>query len=199
MSSGGSATNPDELARMAAGDNVAWECFVRRWGAKVLAWCLSSGLKTHDADLVCQDVLQKLFLALKNNLYSKDRGRFRTWFRYVAYNTIKDFRGKLRNRDVTGSAAGALLDEQVAPVEPDPSELAESMADTESKLEEFERRVKEYGVSNRDWWMYVEDIQGKTRAELSKKYGLALQTVSNVLHDVRKVVKELRQENDNSP
>ncbi len=51
------------------GDPQAWGLFVERYQPRIRAWCLNWGLQATDADDVAQEVLVKLFAALRKFQY----------------------------------------------------------------------------------------------------------------------------------
>ena len=50
-------------------DPQAWRLFVERYQPRIRRWCLAWGLQDSDADDVAQDVLVKLFAALRKFRY----------------------------------------------------------------------------------------------------------------------------------
>jgi RNA polymerase sigma factor (sigma-70 family) len=66
-------------------DVRAWGEFVERYGPMIRAWCLKWGLQDSDADDVVQEVLVKLFAAIRKFQYDATRS-FRAWLTQHAWS-----------------------------------------------------------------------------------------------------------------
>jgi RNA polymerase sigma factor (sigma-70 family) len=84
-------------------DPQAWSVFVERYQPRIRAWCLYWGTQDSDADDVAQEVLAKLFVALRKFRYDPDRS-FRAWLKTVTQHVLSDFIAA-RHKDL-GSSAG---------------------------------------------------------------------------------------------
>jgi len=72
------------------GDPQAWSLFVERYQPRIRAWCLNWGMQDADADDVAQEVLVKLFAALRKFQYDPARS-FRAWLKTVTQHAWSDF------------------------------------------------------------------------------------------------------------
>ena len=59
-------------------DPEAWRLFLEKYQPRIRRWCLTWGLQDSDADDVTQEVLVKLFAALRKFQYDPSRS-FRAW------------------------------------------------------------------------------------------------------------------------
>src|SRR3984957_15851494 len=71
-------------------DPQAWTLFIERYQPRIRRWCLTWGLQDSDADDVAQDVLVKLFAALRKFQYDPSRS-FRAWLKTVTQHAWSDF------------------------------------------------------------------------------------------------------------
>jgi RNA polymerase sigma factor (sigma-70 family) len=71
-------------------DALAWSVFVERYQPRIHAWCLTLGLQASDADDVAQEVLVKLFAAMRKFHYDPARS-FRAWLKTVTKHAWCDF------------------------------------------------------------------------------------------------------------
>jgi RNA polymerase sigma factor (sigma-70 family) len=71
-------------------DVRAWGEFVERYSPMIRAWCLKWGLQDSDADDVVQEVLVKLFAAIRKFQYDPTRS-FRAWLKTVTQHVWSDF------------------------------------------------------------------------------------------------------------
>ena len=78
-------------------DPQAWNLFIERYQPRIRRWCLTWGLQDSDADDVAQNVLVKLFAALRKFQYDPARS-FRAWLKTVTQHAWIDFVGA-RRRD----------------------------------------------------------------------------------------------------
>ena len=70
-------------------DPQAWSLFVERYQPQIRRWCTMWGLQECDADDVSQEVLVKLFGALRKFRYDP-AGSFRSWLKTVTQNAWLD-------------------------------------------------------------------------------------------------------------
>src|SRR5271170_1800500 len=104
-------------------DPQAWKLFVERYQPRIRRWCLTWGLQDSDADDVAQDVLVKLFAALRKFQYDPTRS-FRAWLKTVTQHVWIDF-VRARKR---------------APVQT--SEQIDSIADSAEAQSDLERQLE---------------------------------------------------------
>jgi len=125
------------------GDPQAWGLFVERYQPRILAWCLTWGLQATDAEDVAQEVLVKLFAALRKFQYDRARS-FRAWLKTVTKHAWSDFLAAQR-RD-PGRNAGPL--EMIADSSAAQSDLERQIEDAfdtellELAMHRVKRRVK---------------------------------------------------------
>jgi RNA polymerase sigma factor (sigma-70 family) len=86
-------------------DPQAWTMFIERYQPRIRRWCLTWGLQDSDADDVAQDVLVKLFAALRKFRYDPAKS-FRAWLKTVTQHALADF-VDARRKD-PGRTAGAI-------------------------------------------------------------------------------------------
>lgn len=70
-------------------DPQAWSLFVERYQPRIRAWCLTWHLQASDANDVAQEVMVKLFAALRKFQY--DPRSFRAWLKTVTKHALSDF------------------------------------------------------------------------------------------------------------
>src|SRR5581483_10741543 len=99
-------------------DPGAWDDFVTRYRPAILSWC-RHWLKVPESDVedVTQEVLLKLFLAMKTFTYDPKRGRFSAWVHTVTRNTWYSFFRSPKGRllGTGGSDNQKVLEAQEAP------------------------------------------------------------------------------------
>jgi len=113
-------------------DPQAWSLFVERYQPRIRRWCVTWGLQDCDADDVSQDVLIKLFGALRKFRYDPERS-FRAWLKTVTQHAWFDF---LAARRKDPSQTRARMDRIV--------DSAEAQSDLERQIEDaFEHELLE--------------------------------------------------------
>lgn len=168
-------------------DPRAWQLFVERYQPKIRRWCLAWGLQDSDADDITQDVLVKLFGALRKFRYDPDKG-FHAWLKTVTQHAWFDFLAARRkdpghNADSIGQIADS----------------AEAQSDLERRIEEaFERdllnlamnRVK--GRVKSVTWdaFHLTAIGGLSGADAAQKLGMPVAHVFVAKHRVQKMLQE---------
>ncbi len=71
-------------------DPEAWRLFIEKYQSRIRRWCLTWGSQDSDAEDVTQEVLVKLFAALRKFQYDPNRS-FRAWLKTVAQHAWSDF------------------------------------------------------------------------------------------------------------
>jgi RNA polymerase sigma-70 factor (ECF subfamily) len=156
----------DQAAR-----NQARGQFYESYAPVILRWCLGSGLQRADAEEVTQDVVLKLFDAIKS--YRPEKGRFRCWLKTVVHNAVVDTlrRSAQRPRNLDNGR----LDQVLSPA---------SLADLERNLDEalpphfvlaqeVKARVLER-ISPRAWELFERHkVNGETAAEVARDLGIS--------------------------
>jgi RNA polymerase sigma factor (sigma-70 family) len=168
-------------------DPEAWRLFVERYQPRIRRWCLTWGMQDSDADDVAQEVLVKLFAALRKFRYDPD-GSFRAWLKTVTQHAWSDFLAA-RRKD-PGHLAGSIS--QVA-------DSAEARSDLERHLEEaFDRELLDLAmhrikarVKPATWdAFHLTAIEGLSGAAAAEKLGMAVAHVFVAKHRVQKMLQE---------
>jgi RNA polymerase sigma-70 factor (ECF subfamily) len=168
-------------------DPEAWRLFVERYQSRIRRWCLAWGLQDSDADDVAQDVLVKLFGALRRFRYDPDQS-FRAWLKTVTQHALSDFLAA-RRKD-PGHNAGSIA--MVV-------DSAEAQSDLERQIEEaFDRELLEVAmhrikgrVKPANWEAFqLTAIDGLSGADAAQKLGMAVAHVFVAKHRVQKMLQE---------
>jgi RNA polymerase sigma-70 factor (ECF subfamily) len=168
-------------------DPQAWRLFVDRYQPQIRRWCLAWGMQDSDADDVAQDVLVKLFSALRKFHYDPDRS-FRAWLKTVTQHAWSDFLAA-RRKD-PGRMAGPIS--QIA-------DSAEAQSDLERRLEAaFDRELLDVAmrrikarVKPATWDAFqLTAIDGLSGVQAAEKTGIAVAHVFVAKHRVQKMLQE---------
>jgi RNA polymerase sigma-70 factor (ECF subfamily) len=171
-------------------DPQAWNLFLERYQPRIRRWCLSWGLQDSDADDVGQEVLVKLFAALRKFQYDPSRS-FRAWLKTVTQHAWLDFVAA-RRRD-PGQTSGRI--ETL-------TDSAEARSDLERQLEDaFDRELLEiatHRVKKRTkpaTWdaFHLTAVEGLSGADAAKRLRIPVAHVFVARHRVQKMLqKEVR-------
>jgi RNA polymerase sigma-70 factor (ECF subfamily) len=182
--------------RQEPADQGAWNEFVRRYGAMIVAWCRRWGLQPADADDVSQNVLLKLAHHLRSFVYDPSR-RFRGFLRTMAHNACKDYLDS-RQRVVMGTADTA-VHAVLGSVEAreDLAARLEEAFDLE-RLELAQARVRQR-VEPRTWEAFrLTALEGKSgadsAAQLQMQVGTVFKAKSKVQHMLREEIERLERD-----
>jgi len=168
-------------------DPQAWSLFVKRYQPRIHRWCLAWGLQDSDADDVAQDVLVKLFAALRKFQYDPSRS-FRAWLKTVTQHVWSDF-AAVRRRDL-GQTSG-----RIDPI----AHSAEAQSDLERQLEDaFDRELLEVATRRikgrtkpANWEAFhLTAIEGLSGAEAAHKLGIPVGRVFVAKHRVQKMLQD---------
>jgi RNA polymerase sigma-70 factor (ECF subfamily) len=89
------ATDPSLLRRIRdLGDQQAWQLFEETYRGLIRKFCHRKGLQDADAGDVAQEVLTKVFKAVRSFEYDPQRGRFRDWLGCVVRGRLAEFFGR---------------------------------------------------------------------------------------------------------
>jgi RNA polymerase sigma factor (sigma-70 family) len=170
-------------------DPEAWVLFIEKYQHRIRRWCLTWGLQDSDADDVTQDVLVKLFAALRKFQYDPTRS-FRAWLKTVAQHAWSDFvSARRRHPGQLPSSAGADL----------LADSAEAHSDLEKQLEDgFSQELFEMAMNcvkrrvNPDTWraFHLTAIEGLSGAAAAERLGIAVGNVFVAKHRVQKMLQE---------
>jgi RNA polymerase sigma-70 factor (ECF subfamily) len=168
-------------------DPQAWRLFVERYQPQIRRWCLAWGMQDSDADDVAQDVLVKLFSALRKFHYDPDKS-FRAWLKTVTQHAWSDFLAA-RRKD-PGRMAGSIS--QIA-------DSAEAQFDLKRRLAEaFDRELLDLAmrrikgrVKPATWDAFqLTAIEGLSGAGAAQKLGMPVAHVFVAKHRVQKMLQE---------
>lgn len=168
-------------------DPQAWRLFVERYQPSIRRWCLRWGLQDSDADDVTQEVLVKIFAALRNFQYDPARS-FRAWLKTITQHAWSDF--VLARRKGPRQSAGPLdTIADSAVVQSDLERELEEALDLEL-LELAKRRVKER-IKPETWnAFHLTAIEGRTGADAARTVGMPVAHVFVAKHRVQKMLQE---------
>jgi RNA polymerase sigma factor (sigma-70 family) len=177
-------------------DPLAWTMFIERYQPRIRRWCLAWGLQDSDADDVTQNVLVKLFAALRKFQYDPSRS-FRAWLKTVTQHAWCDF-VRDRRRD-PGQRAGPI--DTIA-------DSAEAQSGLEREIEDgfdlelFE--VAKHRIKGRtkpaNWEAFhLTAIEGLSGAEAARKLGIPVGHVFVAKYRVQKLLQEEVQVLKNEP
>ncbi len=86
------STSPTLLSRVRdPADLAAWRQFDAQYGELILRYCRRVGLQHADAEDLRQTVMVRLARALREFVYSRERGRFRSFLGQIVQNEIARF------------------------------------------------------------------------------------------------------------
>jgi len=168
-------------------DPQAWSLFVERYQPRIRAWCLNWGMQNSDAADVAQEVLVKLFAALRKFQYDPTRS-FRAWLKTVTQHAWSDF-VSARCKD-PGHNAG--------PVDTF-AESAEAQSDLERHLEDaFDAELVELAmhrvkkrVKPGTWAAFqLTVVEGLSGADAAKKLQIPVAHVFVAKNRVQKMLQE---------
>jgi RNA polymerase sigma factor (sigma-70 family) len=168
-------------------DPEAWRLFLEKYQPRIRRWCVTWGLQDSDADDVTQEVLVKLFAALRKFQYDPSRS-FRAWLKTVAQHAWSDFVSARRRHPGQRLSGADTL-----------AESAEAHSDLEKQLEDgFNHEL--FGmamncVKNRvqpDTWkaFHLTAIEGLSGAEAAAKLQIPVGSVFVAKHRVQKMLQE---------
>jgi RNA polymerase sigma factor (sigma-70 family) len=168
-------------------DPQAWTLFIERYQPRIRRWCLTWGLQDSDADDVAQNVLVKLFAALRKFQYDPSRS-FRAWLKTVTQHAWIDFVAA-RRRDPGQIAC------QIDTL----ADSAEAQSDLERQIEDgfdlelFEiamHRIK--GRAKPAHWeaFHLTAIEGLSGADAAHRLGIPVGHVFVAKHRVQKMLQD---------
>ena len=161
--------------------------FVERYQPRIRRWCITWGLQDSDADDVGQEVLVKLFAALRKFQYDPSRS-FRAWLKTVTQNAWSDFvAARRRRRTQTSDLIDTIADSAAA--QSDLNKQLEDAFDREL-LEVAMRRIK--GRAKPSNWeaFHLTAIEGLSGAEAAQKLGIPVGHVFVAKHRVQKLLQD---------
>jgi len=168
-------------------DPQAWSLFVERYQPRIRRWCITWGLQDSDADDVAQDVLVKLFGALRKFRYDPSRS-FRAWLKTVTQHAWSDFVAARRKNPAHNSGRIDTI-----------ADSAEAQSDLKQQLEDaFDRELLEVAMRRikgrtkpPNWEAFqLTAIEGLSGAEAAIKLGMPVGHVFVAKHRVQKALQD---------
>jgi RNA polymerase sigma factor (sigma-70 family) len=168
-------------------DPQAWRLFVERYQPQIRRWCLAWGLQDSDADDVAQDVLVKLFAALRKFRYDPTRS-FRAWLKTVTQHAWSNFLAARRKDPGHNAGSVSLI-----------ADSAEAQSSLERQLEEaFDRELLDVAmhrvksrVKPATWEAFqLTAIEGLAGVDAARKLGMPVGHVFVAKHRVQKMLQD---------
>jgi RNA polymerase sigma factor (sigma-70 family) len=168
-------------------DPQACTLFVERYQQRIRRWCLAWGLQDSDADDVAQDVLVKLYAAIRKFQYDPSRS-FRAWLKTVTQHAWSDFVAARRRHHA--QASGRI--DSIA-------DSAQAQSDLERQLEDaFDRELLEVAMRRikgrtkpANWEAFhLTAIEGLSGALAAQKLGISVGHVFVAKHRVQKLLQD---------
>jgi RNA polymerase sigma-70 factor (ECF subfamily) len=158
------------LPRCQAGDELAWEAFVRRFQGRIYGMACAYTGHPDDARELAQDVFVRLY---ETRGRWPEADRFVPWLVLTARNLCVDY---LRRRKARTKAAEVELDEAAAltGAEPDPEERA----GTSGRKSIVRRALSRLTAISRDI-IILRDVQGLSIAEVARSLRIPTGTVKS--------------------
>lgn len=117
-------TSYSMLSRARGHDPDAWRNLVHLYSPLAFHWCRQSGLDSHDAADVMQEVFQAVHAAL-DRFVPQQPGAFRGWLWTITRNKLNDFFRKRQNEpEATGGSSAYARWQQVSDMEPEPDDAS---------------------------------------------------------------------------
>jgi RNA polymerase sigma-70 factor (ECF subfamily) len=165
----------------------AWHLFIQRYQPRIHRWCRDWGLQDSDADDVAQEVLAKLFAALRKFRYDPSRS-FRAWLKTVTQHAWSDF-VSARLRDL---GQGASRFEQMLGSAEARSDLEQELVDAFDRelLEIAMRRIKNR-VKPATWdAFHLTAVEGLSGSDVARRLEIPVGHVFVAKHRVQKMLQE---------
>lgn len=174
------------------GSPEAWARFVDIYGPLLLKWNREAGLQDADAQDVAQNCLA--FICDRINSFSRKKtGSFRRWLRLVAFNKIREHRGKKKRSESLQD-----LDEASFAVPGDDFIYAENYY--QDVLERALRHLHRQ-FHKESWDAFLSTaLQGKSVDKVAQELGMTPNAVyvarHRITHKISQVVREFIQDDD---
>jgi RNA polymerase sigma-70 factor (ECF subfamily) len=165
--------NPDLatlIARCQAGDELAWEAFVRHFQGRVFGLACTYVADRDEATDLAQDIFVRLF---ETRRQWAPHDEFLPWMFRVARNLAIDF---IRRRSVRRPAVSVQLDE--APVVADPRQGPEAHAIGASIRRQLRAALTRVSALSREI-IFLRDVQGLSVGETAAVLGVPPGTVKS--------------------
>src|SRR5262249_28484953 len=157
-------------------DQAAWDVFVERYGRQIYAWCRHLGCQDADAEDTTQEVLRRLFRALKTFEYDRQQG-FRSWLRAITRAAFVD--GLRQQRHQPRGSGDTEVAARLESAEAQADLLQRLNAEFDLELLEKAEEVVRGRVQESTWLAYeLTDRHGASSAEAARKLGLRVAVVN---------------------
>jgi len=160
----------DLLARCRAGDELAWEAFVRRFQGRVYALAYSYVGEREDARDLAQEIFVRLF---ETRDRWADSGEFVPWLIHVARNRSVDF---LRRRKVRRPAIAVPQTEELQIPDRQPSPEARTVAASQRGL--LHEALRGLSALSREV-LVLRDVHGLSVQHVAATLGVPTGTVKS--------------------
>jgi RNA polymerase sigma-70 factor (ECF subfamily) len=158
------------IARCRAGDEPAWEVFVRRFQGRVFGLACTYVTNRDDASDLAQDIFVRLF---ETRGRWPDDPQFLPWMFQLARNRAVDF---LRRRQARRASGAVAIDE--APPIVDPADSPEARAIGESRRSRLRDALRHVSAAARDV-LVLRHVRGLSIEETAAVLGLPIGTVKS--------------------
>lgn len=170
--------------------DASWQRFFRKYGPKIRALALRSGLPPEDADEVIQETMLKVVRHLPSFKYDRELCRFRTWLNQIVNQRILTCLGRRQRRLLNEAVLAALA--EVCPTAAGISITPESENDL-ALIELALLRVRA-AVPPRQWQIFEAYVlHGLPVAAIARIHGTSSANVYLLRH---RLAKRLRHEID---
>lgn len=168
-------TSPSLLSRARGSDVLAWEQLVKLYSPLVYFWCRQSGIASHDAADIMQEVFQSVFRSLKDFDRAKN-GAFRAWLWTITRNKI---RNTFRRVALVGEGGSQAQERWMNLPEQEP-ELSDSsnLAETKQSLLHRALEIVRVDFKATTWQAFeLMVINQRPASEVAKDLGLSIGAV----------------------
>lgn len=189
------ATSYGLLSLARGHDPDAWKNLVHLYSPLAFHWCRQSGLASHDAADVMQEVFQAVHLALER-FGAQQSGAFRGWLWTITRNKLNDFYRKQQHEPAAAGGSSAYGRwQQVEDAEPMPSEASVSGERKHSLLQRALELIRK-DFQETSWNAFCGVVvanrpAAEVAAELSISVGAVYQARARVLKRLRDEMGDL--------
>ena len=194
---GSMATRPSLLLQLRdAGNQEAWEDFVRIYTPLIYGFCRQRGLQDADAADVAQEVLKTVARTVQRFDYDPSRGRFRNWLLTVTRSKFNNLLGsQQRHPHVPGGTSALQRLEEL----PSPEEETNWDREFHQRLFEWAAERVRAEVQMKTWQAFWQAaVEGRRGEEVAANLSLSLGGVyvakSRVLTRLRELIASVGDE-----